>query len=198
MRKSLEQKKSELSGAVRKAEWQKKNRSQRREKLLVLKAEYPEAAKFLNVENNAVGCPRLETKQDGLMQAITDLVLHSGSADERRRSEAIRSCKTLHQIHAEIERLGYKLSKTSLYYRFLPPNRNSTDGKRHVVTVPVKLCRAKADLHRDHTDQHFCRASINSLEEVASILGPEQVRLNIFFLKIKFKIGLINININFF
>lgn len=132
--------------------------------MLVLKNEYPDAAKFLIFQNNAVECPWLETKQDGLMQAILDIVLHSGSADGRRRSEAIRSWQTEDQILAEIKRLGFEFSKTSLYYQFLPPNPNLKDGKRHVVTVLVKLCRAQANLHRDHKNQHFFRASINGLE----------------------------------
>lgn len=43
------------------------------------------------------------------------------------------------------------------------------------MTLSVKLCRARAELHRDHKDQHFCRANIYGLEEVASILGLDQV-----------------------
>lgn len=41
--------------------------------------------------------------------------------------------------------------------------------------MPVRLCRAQTDKHRDHVDQHFGKATANGLEEPASILGPEQV-----------------------
>ena len=39
----------------------------------------------------------------------------------------------------------------------------------------MRLCRAQSDRHRDHADQHFCKATANGLEKLASILGPEHV-----------------------
>lgn len=139
-----------------------------------LKRQLPEATNLLKVRNEG-GRPRLEADQSGLLQAICDVALHSGSADDRRRSEAIRACKTLDDLHEELKSMGYNLSRSSVYLRLLPRGSVSAEGKRHVVTVPVKLCRAQTDHHKDHVDQHFCRATINGLEEVASILGPDQV-----------------------
>ena len=120
-----------------------------------------------------VGRPRLESDQDGLLQAIADIAMHSESADNKRRSEAVCACKTLNALHEELKLAGYKLSKSSVYLRLLPRNSSSIEGRRHVTTVPVKLCRARADQHRDHVDQHFCQATINALEELASILGRQ-------------------------
>ncbi|KAE8744171.1 hypothetical protein FOCC_FOCC009179 [Frankliniella occidentalis] len=71
--------------------------------------------------------------------------------------------------------MDFKISRTSTYRRLVPRRSDSNEGKRHVTTVPVKLCRAQADHHRDHADQHFCKATITALEQVASILGPDQV-----------------------
>ncbi|KAJ1531396.1 hypothetical protein ONE63_000077 [Megalurothrips usitatus] len=71
--------------------------------------------------------------------------------------------------------MNFSISRTSSYRRLIPRNSATVEGKRHINTVPVKLCRAQADRYRDHQDQHFCRATINALEVVASILGPEQV-----------------------
>lgn len=48
-------------------------------------------------------------------------------------------------------------------------------GKTHINTVPVKLCRVKNDLHKGHKDKYFCFASIRHVEELASILGPDEV-----------------------
>lgn len=48
-------------------------------------------------------------------------------------------------------------------------------GKRHVVTVPVKLLRAQNDHHAKHVDTAFCAATIHRLEELASLLGPKAV-----------------------
>ena len=78
-------------------------------------------------------------------------------------------------MQEELTLLGYKLSRTALYLRLIPRNSRSIEGKRHIAVVPVKLCRAQADYHKDHADQHFCRATVNALEEIALILGPEQV-----------------------
>lgn len=50
-----------------------------------------------------------------------------------------------------------------------------TLGKTHVKTVPVKLTRATNDLHKDHKDKKFRFALIRHLEELASLLGPNEV-----------------------
>lgn len=49
------------------------------------------------------------------------------------------------------------------------------EGKRHVVTVPVKLARLTNDLHKQHPDSEFCYTTIRYLEELASILGSKEV-----------------------
>lgn len=87
----------------------------------------------------------------------------------------MRTCKTLDELHALLVEDGFVISRTSTYRRLIPKYSGSLEGKRHVTTVPVRLCRAQTDRHRDHADQYFCKATANSLEELASILGPEQV-----------------------
>jgi len=59
--------------------------------------------------------------------------------------------------------------------RLLPKHQRSAEGKRHITTVPVRLIRATNDVHREHVDTKFCRASIGYLEQVASVLGPQEV-----------------------
>lgn len=192
MRKDLESKKSQLKDQIRRSDWQKSYREKTKQKMNDLKTEFPEASNFLNFKT-VVGRPRLETNSNsGLLEAISDIALHSGSANDKRRSEAVRSCKTLDDLLSELKLLGYTLSRSALYLRLIPRRSTTIQGKRHVTTVPVKLCRAQADLHKDHQDQHFCRATINGLEEVASVLGPEQVDSTNFFL-IKMKTILINV-----
>lgn len=95
-----------------------------------------------------MGRPRIETDQNDLLQAICDIVLHSRSADNKRKTEAIRSCRTLDKLHEELNSIGYNLSRSATYLRLIPRNSSSIEGKRHVPTVPVKLCRAQADHHR--------------------------------------------------
>lgn len=132
-------------------------------------------AKELNIQSRELrGRPRIEESQPELLKAIADIAMFGASADDRRRSESLRSCKTLTSLHQELEKMGFTCSKTSTYYRLLPKNSTTIEGKRHINTVPVKLCRAQADLHKDHADQLFAMATIRSLESIASIIGPNQ------------------------
>ena len=89
-RKDLEFLKQKLKEKISKANWQKQFREKKRQKLQDLQEEFPEAANFLD-DKNEVGRPRLESDQDGLLQAIADIAMHSGSADNKRRSEAVRA-----------------------------------------------------------------------------------------------------------
>ena len=45
----------------------------------------------------------------------------------------------------------------------------------NVSTFPVKLIKAKNDKHVQHIDGYFCTATIWHLEELASMLGPNEV-----------------------
>lgn len=48
-------------------------------------------------------------------------------------------------------------------------------GKRHVITMRVKLCKARADEHKEHADTAFCTATIHNLETLALVLGPHNI-----------------------
>ncbi|KAG5888931.1 hypothetical protein JTB14_006299 [Gonioctena quinquepunctata] len=61
------------------------------------------------------------------------------------------------------------------YIRLIPRKSNSAEGRRHVSTVPVKLIRAQNDHHKSHLGSNFAETSIHYLENIASILGPDQV-----------------------
>lgn len=136
-----------------------------------------DAARKLKIRNQ-LGRPRIESDQPELLKAIIEIATHGASADIRRRSETIRVCKTLDQLHEQLKDMGFHLSRTATYFRLLPRNSYSAEGKRHVNTVPVKLSRPQADLHKSHVDQNFCLATIRSLESLASILGPDQVYIH--------------------
>lgn len=138
--------------------------------------ETPEAAKELKIRyENKQGRPRIEDDQPEFLRVIAEIGTFGASAGPRRRTENVRSCKTLEGMHKKLLEMGYTYCKTTTYYRLLGRNRNSIEGKRHVVTVPVKLCQAQTDLHKEHPDQQFCLATIRSLETLASILGPEEI-----------------------
>ncbi|GBP38729.1 hypothetical protein EVAR_22378_1 [Eumeta japonica] len=119
--------------------------------------------------------PRVEENQSGILEVIKEIAIFGGAADDRRRTETIRCCKTLDDLRAELCKQGYTISRSGLYLRLLSRRANTEEGKRHVVTVPVKLCEPNSTLHSKHKDGTLCTATIRNLEYLAPILGPDQV-----------------------
>lgn len=106
------------------------------------------------------GRPPLDIDQPELLKTIIEIAMFGGAADNRRRTELVRSCKTLKDLHTELQSQGFSISKSGTYLRLLPRKSHTLEGKRHVNTVPVKLCRAQADARKEHLDGKFCIASI--------------------------------------
>ncbi|KAK3932313.1 Carbamoyl-phosphate synthase arginine-specific large chain [Frankliniella fusca] len=174
LRGELAKAKKDLKKTEDNALRQKKAREKKKRAMETLTEEFPAAAKILKIRKT-VGQPRLEENQDGLLKAISGIALAGASAAEKRRSDAVRSCRTLKELTEKVRLLGHNVSKSGVYLRLLPRNQATREGKLHVVTVPVRLCRAQSDLHRDHQDQFFCKSTMTSLDELASLLGPGQV-----------------------
>lgn len=102
--------------------------------------------------------------------------MNGSSAHHKRRENIYRSIKTLTELTTALqEDYGFTISRTATYYRLLPRMSRANDGKKHIHTVPVRLIRAKNDLHREHIDTSFATATIRHLEELASYCGPESV-----------------------
>ena len=72
----------------------------------------------------------------------------------------------------------------------LPKNSRTIEGKRHVYTAPVKLFKAQNSKHASHASTKFARSSIKALEEIATILGPEEVVFHSMDDKAKVPIGI--------
>lgn len=153
---------------------QKKFRDRRNSKLKKICEKHPEATIELNICDKP-GRSRIEKTQPQLLQTIVQLVSHGASTDARRRTEILNSCKTLDDLHNELQNVGYSISRSALYTRLLPRRSNTTERKKHITTVPVRLAKAQTSLHKSHPDQYFCVASIRQAEVLASILGPDQV-----------------------
>lgn len=180
LRKNIDLKKKKLNTLKKKAlkakEYRKKDRKfKRKVKEIIEKNPSLLPGEKIHIQGPQGGRPRLEDDCPDLLNVIARIAMFGAGASEKRRDEILRSCKTLADLHKEIEMEGFTLSKTSLYYRLLPRNSSTIEGKRHVKTVPVRLCRAQNDLHNDHPDQQFCKSTIKDLEIIASILGPNQV-----------------------
>lgn len=110
-----------------------------------------------------------------LLETIVSLVSVGGAAHGRRREEILRSCRTLNDLHNELLSLGHKISRSATYLRLLPWRLDSSEGRRHVRTVPVKLIKAQTSEHKSHLDKYFCKTTISALNSLASFLGPDQV-----------------------
>lgn len=73
--------------------------------------ENPELAKkFKKRREN--GRPSIVEDQPGLLKAIVDIATHGAAAEDRRRSEALRSIKTLDDLTAELKSQGFQVLKT--------------------------------------------------------------------------------------
>ena len=69
----------------------------------------------------------------------------------------------------------YHLKHSSVCLHLLPKNSRTIERKRHIHTAPVKLFKSPNSKHAAHVSTQFARSSIKSLEEIATILGPEEV-----------------------
>ena len=67
--------------------------------------------------------------------------------------------------------LGFLLSCADVYLRLIPRKINFHQGKRHVTTVPVKLCRASNDKRLKNPDRWFAAKSMQHVEELAVFFG---------------------------
>ena len=122
------------------------------------------------------GRPPAEESFPELSSLILQLVNRGQSAAEnRRRTEALRTCATLDDLTAALKGLGINISRSAVYLRLLPRNESTTEGQRHYKAMPVKLIRAQNSAHREHVDAHFAAATISMLKDLAVIMGPGTV-----------------------
>ncbi|KAF2890964.1 hypothetical protein ILUMI_15209, partial [Ignelater luminosus] len=71
----------------------------------------------------------------------------------------------------------YNISRTALYYRLIPRNVSTKDGRRHVNTVAVKLIRPSNSLRKEHEDTHFWAGQIKHIRDLAELLRPQAVNV---------------------
>ncbi|KAI9556025.1 hypothetical protein GHT06_018591 [Daphnia sinensis] len=129
---------------------------------------------LLKLKRKAYGRPRIEDDQPFLLESIINIAFHGSAAHEKRQSDVYRSVKTLDDLTKQLNNDGFKIKRGAVYLRLLPRRSSSIEGKRHVKTVPVKLIRARNDHHSSHVDGRFCTSTIRHLEEISSVLGPNE------------------------
>lgn len=59
----------------------------------------------------------------------------------------------------------------------------------------MRLQRATNDFHKEHADSNFCKTTIRYMEEIASILGPDEVIFMSQDDKVSYKPFFLNVNL---
>ena len=128
------------------AERKKKGRKQKKQKVQELMERRLEIEAELSCLTTTERIGRhTHADNESLLHTITEIALMGCGTDDRRRSELVRSVRTVDDLVAELEKMGFLLSCTGMYLRLIPRRINSHQGKRHVTTVLVKLWRASND-----------------------------------------------------
>lgn len=110
-----------------------------------LMIEHPEFASALKLRDSP-GRPRIECDQPDILKTILEIATIGSACGDRRREDIFRTVKTLDDLHKAISDLGFTISRSGLYLKLLPRDCRTTEGKRHVNTVPVRLVRPQNDL----------------------------------------------------
>ncbi|XP_042896686.1 uncharacterized protein [Parasteatoda tepidariorum] len=169
----LEEKISKLEKLKKERERAQKNRSNFKRKIAQISESDKSASPLIREKK---GRPTVEENQPDLFKTIIEIATYGSAADPKRRTETIRSIKTLDELTNVLKtQYGYNISRSGVYLRLLPRQFNSREGKRHIQTVPVKLMKAQNETHKTHVDSKFAAATIQNLELLASILGPNEV-----------------------
>ena len=135
------------------AKRQRERRLKLKEGISKICEENKEAVSLLRSFNRKEhGRPRIEYDQPGLLSTIVKILEASSATDDRRRMECLRTVTTLGDLHSEFKNLGFLLSRSATYLRLLPRRGNTSEGYRHVQTVPVKLTRPENNLRKKNKD----------------------------------------------
>lgn len=73
--------------------------------MLELRESNTEFAAVLKIRDS-VGRPRVEENQSGILEDIKEIAIFGAAADDRRRSETIKCCKTRDDLQAELCKQG--------------------------------------------------------------------------------------------
>ena len=176
----LSKKKTDLQRQIKRLtaeQIRKRNARQNfKRKLALISEENPAVGERLKrIRREKIGRPRLEDDQSALLKTIVDIVCVGSAADDRRRSEKFSTCKTLDDLHEALLEHGFSISRSATYLRLMPRHSTTSEGKRHVTTVPVKLMKATNNARRGHEDAHFAAATVCYLKDLAVIMGQKCV-----------------------
>lgn len=173
--KKAEKKKERL---ISEAKRMRKRREEEKKVIQALANKSPENAQALKHFNRGIiGRPPLEVDQPGLCSAILDIVGATSAADERRRTEGLRSITTVRELSGKLEEVGFIVSKSATYLRVLPRRANTREGRLHIHAVPVKLLRPEHSLRKAHQDRMFAKSGVDYIMTLCEIFGSQAVNV---------------------
>ncbi|XP_047144174.1 uncharacterized protein LOC124817793 [Hydra vulgaris] len=176
VKETIRKEKTKLDRLIRESARQRKRRQKLKESIETVCQNIPEASSALKqFSRNHTGRPRLEVDQPELLSTIIKIVQNLSAADERQRTECLRSVSTLDDLQEELTKIGFTLSRSGLYLRLLPRRGNTSEGKKHVSTVPVKLLRPENSMRKKNDDRMFAKSFIDDMFEVCKLFGPKAV-----------------------
>jgi len=78
---------------------------------------------------------------------IVDIATYDSAADDRRRTENLRSVKTLDKLTESLVSAGYKISRSGVYLRLLPRRADMQEGKHSASQISSRTDRHAQDAH---------------------------------------------------
>ena len=138
--------------------------------------EDPKAAETLKSFNHTETCrPRIELDQPDIFYAIINIIRASSATNNRRYNELLQTVTTLDNLHSELKKVEYKLSKSVTYLLLLPRRGNTQEGKQYLKTVPVKLLRLDNNLQKRIRIECLQKASSMTFLSPKKMFGSEAV-----------------------
>ncbi|CAF0887164.1 unnamed protein product [Adineta ricciae] len=189
LKKLIEQKKQRTTDLKRLQSKQRAStryRERKKRRVEQLCAANPEvAAELSKIFRPSTMRMQIEDDCPDLLQIIAEIARVGGASDNKGKT-----CLSLDDLKDKIKERGYEIRKASLYYRLMPNRSLSHDGKKHVVTVPVRLRRLQGIQPAvKHEDSHFTSASLRHIKDLAGIFGNDCVFYLTQDTKAKVKIG---------
>ena len=92
---------------------------------------------------------------------------------KRRRTDILRTIKTLDDFCKELEKLGFIISRSATYLRLQAKNKNSNEAKRHKKCLPIRLLRPENNLRKENIDRMFAKSLVDDVHDVYSLFGPD-------------------------
>ena len=175
-REGLKQDKATLNKKINDAKRSREFRKRKSELVRSLASESEaNTEKLRSLTRERPGRPPLEDSYPQLHDTIVKIASSLAGADSRRRTDILEACHTLDDLRAALAKDGISLSRSALYLRMTPRRVNSSEGKRHVRTVPVKIRRAKNNLRSRHEDANFAFSTKGYIKEIATFFGSKNV-----------------------